>query len=81
MRINFQSENKEQAARIANAMIDGYIFDQLNAKYQANRRAVMSIVDLTQPWGDRIPTWPQFASVEVTDINTHHFLLGLTVRF
>jgi polysaccharide biosynthesis transport protein len=39
MRINFHSENKEQAARIANAMIDGYIFDQLNAKYQANRRA------------------------------------------
>jgi len=39
MRINFLSENKEQAGRIANAMIDGYIFDQLNAKYQANRRA------------------------------------------
>jgi succinoglycan biosynthesis transport protein ExoP len=39
MRINFSSGNKEQAARIANAMIDAYIFDQLNAKYQANRRA------------------------------------------
>jgi succinoglycan biosynthesis transport protein ExoP len=39
MRINFSSENKEQAARIASAMIDAYIFDQLNAKYQANRRA------------------------------------------
>jgi polysaccharide biosynthesis transport protein len=39
MRINFRSPNKEQATRIANAMIDGYIFDQLNAKYQANRRA------------------------------------------
>ena len=39
MRINFLSENKEQGTRIANAMIDGYIFDQLNAKYQANRRA------------------------------------------
>src|SRR5262249_50312017 len=30
---------KEQATRVSNAMIDGYIFDQLNAKYQANRRA------------------------------------------
>jgi polysaccharide biosynthesis transport protein len=39
MRINFRSPDKEQATRIAGAMIDGYIFDQLNAKYQANRRA------------------------------------------
>src|SRR5262249_4019399 len=39
MRIDFGSQNSEQAAKIANAMIDAYIFDQLNAKYQANRRA------------------------------------------
>ena len=39
MRIDFRSHNPEQAAKIANAMIDAYIFDQLNAKYQANRRA------------------------------------------
>lgn len=31
----------------------------------------MRIVDLTQPWGDRIPTWPQFSSIQVTDITTH----------
>jgi succinoglycan biosynthesis transport protein ExoP len=37
--INFRSSNPDQAAKIANAVIDGYIFDQLNAKYQANRRA------------------------------------------
>src|SRR5213594_850250 len=30
------------------------------------------LIDLTQPWGDRMPTWPQFASIEVTDITTHH---------
>src|SRR2546429_8029875 len=30
------------------------------------------LVDLTQPWGDRMPTWPQFASIEVSDITTHH---------
>jgi polysaccharide biosynthesis transport protein len=39
MRIEFRSQNQEQAIKIANAMIDGYIVDQLNAKYQANRRA------------------------------------------
>ena len=37
--IDFRSRNAEQAAKVANAVIDGYIFDQLNAKYQANRRA------------------------------------------
>ncbi len=30
------------------------------------------LVDLTQPWGDRMPTWPQFESIQVTDITTHH---------
>ena len=39
IQINFRSHNREQAIKVANAMIDGYIFDQLNAKYQANRRA------------------------------------------
>jgi succinoglycan biosynthesis transport protein ExoP len=37
--IDFGSRSAEQAAKVANAVIDGYIFDQLNAKYQANRRA------------------------------------------
>src|SRR5262249_48255817 len=39
LRIDFHSQNPEQASKVANALIDGYIFDQLNAKYQANRRA------------------------------------------
>jgi polysaccharide biosynthesis transport protein len=39
MRIDFSSHNWEQAGRVAGAMIDAYIFDQLNSKYQANRRA------------------------------------------
>jgi polysaccharide biosynthesis transport protein len=38
MRIDFRSHNREQAVKIANTMIDAYILDQLNAKYQANRR-------------------------------------------
>ena len=39
IRINFRSTNPELASKIANAVVDGYIYDQLNAKYQANRRA------------------------------------------
>jgi succinoglycan biosynthesis transport protein ExoP len=39
MQIDFRSPNPAQAIKVANAMIDGYIFEQLNAKYQANRRA------------------------------------------
>jgi polysaccharide biosynthesis transport protein len=39
LRIDFNSQDREQAAKVANALIDGYIYDQLNAKYQANRRA------------------------------------------
>jgi len=31
----------------------------------------VKVIDLTQPWGDRMPTWPQFESIEVTDITTH----------
>jgi polysaccharide biosynthesis transport protein len=38
MKIDFRSRNREQAVKIVNTMIDAYILDQLNAKYQANRR-------------------------------------------
>jgi succinoglycan biosynthesis transport protein ExoP len=39
LEINFHSNNREQAIKVANAMIDAYVFHQLNAMYQANRRA------------------------------------------
>src|SRR5437588_8197811 len=39
MAIAVSWSNPDQAPKIANTVIDGYIFDQLNAKYQANRRA------------------------------------------
>ena len=39
MRIDFRSQNKEQATKIADTVIDAYIFDQLNARSQAFRRA------------------------------------------
>src|SRR5262245_32313132 len=38
MRVDFRSRNREQAVRIVNTMVDAYVLDQLNAKYQANRR-------------------------------------------
>ena len=37
--IEFHGSNADQATKIANMIVDAYIFDQLNAKYQANRRA------------------------------------------
>ena len=39
MRIDFRTSDPEQGTKIANSIIDGYIFDQLNAKYQSSRRA------------------------------------------
>jgi len=39
VRIDFHSRHPVQAAKIANSIVDAYAFEQLNAKYQANRRA------------------------------------------
>jgi succinoglycan biosynthesis transport protein ExoP len=39
MNIEYHSDKPNHAAEIANAMIDGYIHEQLNAKYESNRRA------------------------------------------
>jgi succinoglycan biosynthesis transport protein ExoP len=38
VKIDFKSHNAEQAAKIANAVVDAYIFDQMNAKYVTSRR-------------------------------------------
>jgi succinoglycan biosynthesis transport protein ExoP len=39
IKIDFHGRDPELAGKIANEMANGYIFDQTNAKYQANRRA------------------------------------------
>lgn len=39
MEISFRSLDSEKAARIANAIADAYVLDQLEAKYQTTRRA------------------------------------------
>ena len=39
MDISFEFHDPAKTARIANAIVDAYILDQLEAKYQATRRA------------------------------------------
>ena len=39
IRIDFAGRDPELAAKIANEMVNAYIFDQMNAKYQASRSA------------------------------------------
>ncbi|MGY4344831.1 uncharacterized protein involved in exopolysaccharide biosynthesis [Bradyrhizobium sp. GM7.3] len=43
--ISFQALSQELAARIANAVADGYILDSLESKYQASRRAAVWLQD------------------------------------
>ncbi len=43
--VGFTSLNPDKAARIANAIVDAYIEDQLDAKYQAARRAGVWLMD------------------------------------
>ncbi|MDA9444607.1 exopolysaccharide biosynthesis protein [Bradyrhizobium sp. CCBAU 51745] len=45
MEIGFTSRDPAKAARIANAIADSYIVDQLEAKYQATRRASVWLQD------------------------------------
>jgi succinoglycan biosynthesis transport protein ExoP len=45
MDIDFTSVDAEKAARIANAIADAYITDQLEAKYQSTRRASVWLQD------------------------------------
>lgn len=45
MEIGFTSVDPQKAARIANAIADAYIVDQLEAKYQATRRAGVWLQD------------------------------------
>jgi succinoglycan biosynthesis transport protein ExoP len=45
MEISFTSQDPAKAARIANAIADAYIVDQLEAKYQATRRASVWLQD------------------------------------
>jgi succinoglycan biosynthesis transport protein ExoP len=43
--ISYQSRSPDEAARIANAVAEGYINDSLESKYQASRRAAVWLQD------------------------------------
>ena len=45
MMVGFQSHSPEKAARIANATIEAYVTDQLDAKFQSTRRASLWLQD------------------------------------
>ncbi len=45
MQVGFLSHDPEKAARIANAIVEGYINDQLDAKFQSTRRASLWLQD------------------------------------
>jgi polysaccharide biosynthesis transport protein len=54
--INFTSRNPERAAQVANAVVDAYLVDQLEAKYQATRRASLWLQDRLRELRDQAST-------------------------
>jgi succinoglycan biosynthesis transport protein ExoP len=49
--IGFTSHDRDKSARIVNAIADAYIDDQLNAKYQATRRASLWLQERGKQFG------------------------------
>ena len=56
IQIGFRSFNAERAAQITNAVADAYIVDQLEAKYQATRRASVWLQDRIKELRDQVST-------------------------
>jgi polysaccharide biosynthesis transport protein len=54
--ISFNSSNAARAAESANAVANAYITDQLNAKFEANRRATAWLQDRLRELGDQALT-------------------------
>ncbi len=54
IQIGFRSYDPEHAAQIANAVADAYIVDQLEAKYQATRRAGAWLQDRIKELRDQV---------------------------
>ncbi|RXG85983.1 polysaccharide biosynthesis tyrosine autokinase [Bradyrhizobium vignae] len=66
MEIGFTSRDAQKAARIANAIADTYIVDQLEAKYQATRRASVWLQDRIK----ELRTQASMAQKAVVDFKT-----------
>jgi polysaccharide biosynthesis transport protein len=56
IQIGFKSYNADRAAEIANAVADAYIVDQLEAKYQATRRASAWLQNRIKELRDQVGT-------------------------
>ena len=54
IQIRFQSYNAEHAAKIANEVAEAYIVDQLEAKYQATKRASVWLQDRIKELRDQV---------------------------
>jgi succinoglycan biosynthesis transport protein ExoP len=72
IQIGFQSYNAERAAQIANAVADAYIVDQLEAKYQATRRASAWLQDRIKELRDQVST----AERAVVDYTTRNNIVA-----
>ena len=64
--ISFRSFNADRAAQVANAVADAYIVDQLEAKYQATRRASIWLQDRIKELREQATT----AQLAVVDFKT-----------
>ena len=72
IQIGFSSHNAERAAQIANAVADAYIVDQLEAKYQATRRASVWLQDRIKELRDQVSN----AERDVVEFQTQHNIVN-----
>jgi succinoglycan biosynthesis transport protein ExoP len=72
IQISFWAYSAERAAQIANAIADAYIADQLEAKYQATRRASVWLQDRIGELRDQVST----AERAVVDFKTTHNIVS-----
>jgi succinoglycan biosynthesis transport protein ExoP len=70
--IVYRSLDPDRAAQIANAVADAYITDQLNAKYEAARRAAVWLQDRITDLHDQVAT----AETAVVDFKKKHNLVN-----
>ena len=80
IQIGFSSTNPERAAQIANAVADAYFVDQLEAKYQATRRASGWLQDRIKELREQVSN----AERDVVEFQNKHNIVntgGLQKRF
>jgi polysaccharide biosynthesis transport protein len=71
--IIYKSLDPDRAAQIANAVADAYITDQLNAKYEAARRAAVWLQDRINELHDQVAT----AETAVVDFKKKHNIVSI----